>query len=223
MLNTFIVFCNHHHYVSKTFSSLQTDSLTIKLWLPLFPSPFPEFSVDLLGFLISMKPQNTHTTYLAELNIIDILYHRISSKNVPINPKRYQDKSPKSDLRGISRRKHLGCVMDLRTKELQNKQQIFIGKGFPGAWAVKNPPANAGNAGSVPGRPRSGRWPKSRKSLPHPQNRGVVLPLIGIWNSPAYKNWLCHISQPLDSPSVMAHTLSVECASLCVWINPLLT
>ena len=102
-----------------------------------------------------MKPQNTHTTYLAELNIIDILYHRISSKNVPINPKRYQDKSPKSDLRGISRRKHLGCVMDLRTKELQNKQQIFIGKGFPGAWAVKNPPANAGNAGSVPGSERS--------------------------------------------------------------------
>ena len=155
MLNTFIVFCNHHHYVSKTFSSLQTDSLTIKLWLPLFPSPFPEFSVDLLGFLISMKPQNTHTTYLAELNIIDILYHRISSKNVPINPKRYQDKSRKSNLRGISRRKHLGCVMDLRTKELQNKQQIFIGKGFPGAWAVKNPPANAGNAGSVPGSERS--------------------------------------------------------------------
>ena len=46
--------------------------------------------------------------------------------------------------------------MDLRTKELQNKQQVFIGKGFSGAWAVKNPPANEGDVGSVP---ESGRSP----------------------------------------------------------------
>ena len=44
-------------------------------------------------------------------------------------------------------------------------------------------------------------------------------PLINIWDYPVYKK---HFAW-LQSPSAVAHTLSVECAPLWIWINPLLT
>ena len=59
---------------------------------------------------------------------------------------------------------------------------------------------------------------------PFPKIVGIILPLISIWNYPAYKNHPRQISG-LCSPSATAHILSVsaECASLRIWINPLLT
>ena len=50
---------------------------------------------------------------------------------------------------------------------------------------------------------------------PFPKRIGIIL-LISMWNYPAYKNKPCHISQQPYTPSLMAYTLSVECASL--WI-----
>ena len=51
-------------------------------------------------------------------------------------------------------------------------------RGFPGGSAVKNPPANAGEAGSVPG---SGRSPGGRNGKPlqysclgNPMDRGAI-------------------------------------------------
>ena len=67
-----------------------------------------------------------------------------------------------------------------------------------------------------------GGGPNPGDLCPLPQIAGLVLPLISTWNYPACKNQPCHISQP-HTPSAMAHTLSVESASLWTWINPLLT
>ena len=42
--------------------------------------------------------------------------------------------------------------------------QHLLNRGFPGVSVVKNPPANAGDAGSTPG---SGRFPEEENDNPH--------------------------------------------------------
>ena len=38
---------------------------------------------------------------------------------------------------------------------MHNFEQFYRNQGFPGGSAVKNPPANAGDTGSIPGSGRS--------------------------------------------------------------------
>jgi hypothetical protein len=54
---------------------------------------------------------------------------------------------------------------------------VVVLMGFPGGSVVKNPPANAGDTGSIPG---SGRFPGEGNGIPgkfsfqgNPMNRGV--------------------------------------------------
>ena len=47
-----------------------------------------------------------------------------------------------------------GCQR-LRVEEVMNRWNIKDSWGFPGGSVVKNPPANAGDAGSIPGSGRS--------------------------------------------------------------------
>ena len=44
-------------------------------------------------------------------------------------------------------------------------EHLILAKGFPGGSVVKNPPANAGDLGSIPG---SGRFPWRKKWQPTP-------------------------------------------------------
>ena len=63
-------------------------------------------------------------------------------------------------------------------------------------------------------------------SGPNPGNLpnvvGIILPLISIWNYQLVKTNHATYCR-LHLPSAMAHTLSMECASLWIWIKPLFT
>ena len=71
-------------------------------------------------------------------------------------------------------------------------------------------------------RPKSGWWPNSWKSPPVLQTS---------WNNPptepmklpTHKSEPHCTLRPPPLPSAMAHILSVECPSLWIWVNPLLT
>ena len=58
-------------------------------------------------------------------------------------------------------------------------------------------------------------------NLLFPKIVGIILTLISIQNIQPIKANPLHFA--LHMPSVMAHTLSVECTSLWIWINPFLT
>ena len=69
-----------------------------------------------------------------------------------------------------------GCQR-LRVEEVMNRWNIKDSWGFPGGSVVKNPPANAGDAGSIPG---SGRCPEGGNGNPlqhscleNPMDRGT--------------------------------------------------
>ena len=51
-----------------------------------------------------------------------------------------------------------------------------------------------------------GGGPNPGNVCPFPKIVGIILPLISIWNYPAYKNYPCYISSRY-SPTAMAHTL----------------
>ena len=55
------------------------------------------------------------------------------------------------------------CVYQLLFHESSHLDTLMVDEGFPGSSAVKNPPANAGNAGLIPG---SGRSPRGGNSNP---------------------------------------------------------
>ena len=48
----------------------------------------------------------------------------------------------------------VACILESQDQVL-NSGSVTESKGFPGGWVVKNPPANAGDAGSIPGSGRS--------------------------------------------------------------------
>ena len=50
------------------------------------------------------------------------------------------------------------------TTRKENYKPVFLIKGFPGGSVVKNLPANAGDAGSIPG---LGRSPREENGNPH--------------------------------------------------------
>ena len=54
-------------------------------------------------------------------------------------------------------------TQEMYIKHICNKQK---NKGFPGGSMVKNPPANAGDTGSIPGRGRS-HMPQSNQPTRH--------------------------------------------------------
>ena len=90
-------------------------------------------------------------------------------------------------------------------------------RNFPGGSVVKNPPANAGDTGLIPG---SGRFPRSRKWQPTP----VFLPrkLHGQRSLSGYNTWGCkkldtteRLSMPmLNIPSWKAQVISLTEESL---------
>ena len=47
------------------------------------------------------------------------------------------------------------CLKNLRVSRSKNNGDAHTKTGFPGGAVVKNPPANAGNKGSIPGLGRS--------------------------------------------------------------------
>ena len=52
-------------------------------------------------------------------------------------------------------------LMQLIIKKMNNPTKTTVSRGFPGGPVVKNPPANTGDTGSIPGPGRSHRpWDK---------------------------------------------------------------
>ena len=58
---------------------------------------------------------------------------------------------------------------------------------------------------------------------PFPKIVGIIFPFISLWITQPVKANHVTFSRSLNSQSVMAHTLSMECVSLRVWIHLLLT
>ena len=78
--------------------------------------------------------------------------------------------------------------------------------GFPGGSMVKNPPANAGYAGSIPG---SGRYSREGNGNP-PQHSCLEIPMDrGTWQATVH--WITKVWTQLSNETTASMKLSFVC------------